>query len=294
MYKRLAYPAFEQMLFNAAANGAQLVDDSWRWVLSGDCTDPFTTVYATDSKTDWRESQSTLVRRFVLGDDRVIPVGDKIDRGSTFGLVHKGYRIKPERHHLEILTRCRDCENCRAQRRGLWFHRAKAEVSGNYRTWFGTLTYRPEEAMRRGFSRDLELSSFAKLDHLVGAPSGKVAKDLRDPQKAIVRHSGPDITKFLKRVRKNAGRKIRYLIVPELHKSGVPHFHFLLHESEPGQYLTYRVIQAAWSHGFSQAKLVDGSTHAASYVAKYLSKEMYGRVRASQRYGSFSKLHIQT
>lgn len=95
---------------------------------------------------------------------------------------------------------------------------------------------------------------------------------------------GPELTKSLKRMRKNTKSRFRYIAVFERHCDGYPHLHLLLHEQ--GQPLTKRDIQAEWRLGFSQCKLVDQGPKAAFYVAKYLSKEAAARVRASLRYGN--------
>ena len=90
-----------------------------------------------------------------------------------------------------------------------------------------------------------------------------------------------EIQRFLKRIRKNSGAKLRYICVQELHKSGAPHYHLLIHEVEGT--LTKAVLQAAWQWGFSNAKLSE--PHRAIYVCKYLTKAQGSRVRASLGYG---------
>lgn len=90
-----------------------------------------------------------------------------------------------------------------------------------------------------------------------------------------------ELQRFLKRIRKNSKAELRYICVQELHKSGNPHYHLLIHEVEGT--LTKAVLQAAWRYGFSQAKLADPRT--AIYVCKYLTKGEGARVRASLSYG---------
>lgn len=101
--------------------------------------------------------------------------------------------------------------------------------------------------------------------------------------KRIADQGGELLTLWLKRVRKNSGAKLRYMLVTESHKSGLPHWHCLLHEAEGGSPITNRVIVEAWNYGFSHAKLV--KSDAASYVTKYLAKQSLARVRASAWYG---------
>lgn len=95
---------------------------------------------------------------------------------------------------------------------------------------------------------------------------------------------GPEIGKFLKRVRKNTGAKLRYLLVAEPHKSGLPHFHMLIHQCDTHIPVRYDDLKSQWRLGFSAWKLTDYKS--ASYVCKYLSKSLRARVRASQAYGT--------
>lgn len=93
-----------------------------------------------------------------------------------------------------------------------------------------------------------------------------------------------EITKYLKRVRKKSGAPLRYILVAEAHKSGLPHYHMLIHECDPSRQVRHKDLTAAWSWGFTRFKLVETS-NTAWYVCKYLSKAQLARVRASVRYG---------
>ena len=46
---------------------------------------------------------------------------------------------------VEMAARCRKCAGCLEHRRRLWTARALQEVNAHARTWFGTLTIRPED-----------------------------------------------------------------------------------------------------------------------------------------------------
>ena len=100
-----------------------------------------------------------------------------------------------------------------------------------------------------------------------------------------------EITKWIKRLRKNTGSPLRYLIVVEKHKSGDPHFHLLIHEVDEDQPVLHRHLNQLWTYGFDHFKLVEGDK-AANYVCKYLSKSLLARVRASKRYGAYNDLII--
>lgn len=141
-----------------------------------------------------------------------------------------------------------------------------------------TLTLRPDEqyrlealamtrALKRGWNWN-ELSDERKFHHV--AVSG-----FREVQL------------MLKRIRKNTGAPIRHLTVAEQHKSGLPHWHMLIHEC--GMPVGKRDIQAQWHLGFSVCKLVSElDAKAAYYVAKYLAKAG-SRVRSSLHYGQLRK-----
>lgn len=149
------------------------------------------------------------------------------------------------------------------------------EVREARRTWFATFTLRPEahyimqaRAMLRAEQRAIvtkELSS----DDAIEMQANEVGKE---------------ITLFLKRVRKAAGvSSLRYLLVREKHKSGLPHYHALIHESGEVP-IRYKVLEDNWNWGFSKFKLLEDE-RAATYVTKYLGKSNDGRVRASIGYG---------
>lgn len=167
------------------------------------------------------------------------------------------------------LVRCRQCTNCLLHRQNLWTARAMDEVRAASRTWFGTLTVRPEERFKYSLVADLL------------GPTRQSCDKERFRQLATL--IGMDITKMFKRMRK-AGLSFRYLLVCEAHKDGFPHFHMLLHEvDEP---IRKASLDGVWTLGFSNWKLVNEATqNAAVYACKYLSKSALTRVRSSARYG---------
>lgn len=182
-------------------------------------------------------------------------------------------------------ARCRKCETCMAARSKKWAARALSEMAQAPRTWFGTLTIKPEEAMRvtalcrRNCSR--QGFDFDTLD--------------QDEQfSRRVRLHGKSVTDFIKRVRHHARAPIRYLVVWEPHKSGLPHAHILVHETQR-EAVTKRILQSNWRLGFSQFKEVHEADKApAWYVAKYLAKTAQARIRASAGYGRLRLLSLQS
>lgn len=171
---------------------------------------------------------------------------------------------------VEFSARCRKCPGCLRHRQRLWTARAIDETKASKRTWFCTLTVRPEDRFRM----DLIAERYAMIRRLADEPPEEV---FRLRAKIV----GQEVTRWLKRVRKNSGAKLRVLLVTESHKDGYPHFHALIHETSGT--VTKRVLEAGWRVGFSQFRLCDPG--ASGYVAKYLSKVALTRVRASRHYG---------
>jgi len=169
---------------------------------------------------------------------------------------------------LDMWVPCRHCAACLRRRRRLWTIRAAAEISQAARTWFVTLTLQPS---RRFLCELVAKTRDIKYDE----------RTQEEQDRARFAVIVEEIQRFLKRIRKNSKAKLRYICVQELHKSGEPHYHLLIHEVTGT--LTKSVLQAAWHWGFSQAKLADPRT--AIYVCKYLTKSEGARVRASLGYG---------
>jgi hypothetical protein len=146
------------------------------------------------------------------------------------------------------------------------------------RTWFVTLTLRPEEQFKAASRARLRLAKQG-TDFDLLSPARQFAERHREVNR--------EITLWLKRVRKISNAPLRYFLVAERHKSGLPHYHALLHEGDSGQPVRAAVIKSQWRLGFSQCKLVaaDDAKRGAVYVAKYLSKDALSRVRASKGYG---------
>ena len=95
---------------------------------------------------------------------------------------------------------------------------------------------------------------------------------------------GREVTRYLKRVRKESGARVRYLLVAERHKSGQPHLHIMVHEADQERPVRYATLANQWKLGFVHFKLAQ-DTKTAAYVCKYISKALLARVRASLRYG---------
>lgn len=183
--------------------------------------------------------------------------------------------VEPDRSVVQTVeVRCRKCETCLMHRRRHWTARAISETRSSLRTWFGTLTLRPDRATWAHMSA---LKRLADAEHR-DAPPQRVFEE-------TAKSVGPELQRFLKRCRKLSSAHLRYLLVCEAHQSGLPHWHMLLHEHQGS--ISKRSLEACWRFGFSQWRLVDvEDPRAAGYVCKYISKETTLAPRASIRYGS--------
>lgn len=183
-------------------------------------------------------------------------------------------RWRTWRGNVEYTVPCRICDNCRRRRRRHWTARIRAELDQATRSWFGTLTLSPENHFRQTALTQMRLKRQGVLwDHL----------DENDKFRETVATIGEEITLFFKRVRKNSGAIVRYCLVAERHKSGLPHFHVVVHHAAVP--VLHKHLARAWPLGFSDFRLVDDKGKAARYVAKYLTKALATRVRSSARYG---------
>lgn len=165
-----------------------------------------------------------------------------------------------------MTVRCRACEWCLRQRAARWAFRAVEEIDAAPRTWFATFTFTPYNhvVIRARTSRRLAAGAvdLALLPHA-------------EQQQELSREYGEEITKYFKRIRKNSGAPLRYILVQEPHKSGLPHFHALIHESDEARPIRHRTLATGWKLGFTKFKLCEGSK-TAWYVAKYLTKTRMG------------------
>lgn len=176
---------------------------------------------------------------------------------------------------VTLSVKCRKCASCLRERAVMWANKAKHEIAVAPRTWFCTFTFNPDEQFRI-------LNIARNRMHESGCSFERV--DVTEQFRLLCRAASPDITRFVKRVRKESKAPLRYLFVAEKHESGLPHWHALFHEVDRAQPLRKRVLRDQWVHGFSRFKLVE-SQGTAWYVCKYLSKDLATRVRGSQNYG---------
>lgn len=175
---------------------------------------------------------------------------------------------------------CRKCEPCLKRRAAHWRLRAMAETSQAARTWFCTFTFTPAQHAR-----------FTDLARRACAINGDDFDALPEAERFALRHgeASKELTLFLKRLRKNTGAPITYLLVCEAHKSGLPHYHALVHETSKDQPIRHSKLSDCWKGGHANFKLV-ADIRAAGYLTKYLSKSALARVRASGAYGEGNEM----
>lgn len=174
-----------------------------------------------------------------------------------------------------LSVRCRKCSACLKQRAKVWATRGQLELVAAKRSWFGTLTVRPEERFRARLRAD------AACDK-----RGVRWSDLSDSEQfaEIAKVLRGDFQRYLKRVRKASRARIRYCMTTEAHADGFPHLHLLLHEYQGAT--TKRLLEEQWPLGISHWRLVNGLDHKVPwYVAKYLTKSILAKPVASLRYG---------
>lgn len=203
------------------------------------------------------------------------PIAGSCDNPPTVTVEGRREAGKHGRNRTMISTdlevRCRKCGPCLRYRAAVWRYRAQAEYHEAARTWFATFTLKPEEHFKVLCQARVRWTGFDQAS---------------DQDQFRMRHCiiSSELTKYFKRLRKQTGSKLRYLIVAEKHKSGLPHYHALIHEVSVDSPVRHAQLSGQWRLGFTQFKLVD-DPKAAAYVCKYLAKDASARVRASLAYG---------
>lgn len=207
--------------------------------------------------------------------DKPVPV-TKHSRASGLAKSLRKGAVMPPGIELVLLTPCRQCASCLRYIGNFWRGRAQSEIEAARRTWMVTFTCRPD------FHVWMDHACATRERNFWGQPPDKIFA-------ARAKVFGQEVTKYLKRLRKESGAKIRYLLIAETHDGpdtsdflrGRPHYHMLLHEAETP--VSKRLIQGQWHHGNTGCKLADSG--ASWYVSKYITKAKQARVRASVRYG---------
>lgn len=105
------------------------------------------------------------------------------------------------------------------------------------------------------------------------------------------------LSQWLKNMKKRGNEELKYLIVPELHKSGRWHFHGLFagcdnmdltdsgYRDKKGR-IIYNV--GRYKLGYSTVTAVDDMHKACSYLAKYVTKDLCSGTKGKKRYWASS------
>lgn len=96
------------------------------------------------------------------------------------------------------------------------------------------------------------------------------------------------VHKFFNNLKSRKAPDLKYLAVPELHKSGRWHFHSLVANTGTLKY-TESPIKGiynikGWSYGFTTATMVKDTKRVASYITKYITKEVGAQTYGKHRY----------
>lgn len=144
-----------------------------------------------------------------------------------------------------MVFRCGRCIHCQKNRANLWLVRLYHEASYHEASSFVTLTY--------------------DNDHI--PPGGLLRKK--------------DAQDYIKRLRKNTGRKLKYYLVGEFgERTHRPHYHIILF----GISGTEAEIKLAWPHGLVHVGSVQPESM--KYVAKYCVKAGKESAPTASRFGA--------
>lgn len=205
--------AVKRLIAYAIPSGArQITPFEWEWDISGRCESPVRRDIAP------RPHRSERKRSYRSSDTVEGSFLSSTLEGPSVVTVTP---LDPGPYCIHLTVKCRKCNRCRKERATMWARKAITEITASNRTWFATFTLRPEEYYR-----------FLAAARSKAANRGRVDFDALayGEQFALVHEQiGVEITLMLKRMRK-AGHRFRYMFVAEAHKSGVPHYHLLLHE----------------------------------------------------------------
>lgn len=171
-------------------------------------------------------------------------------------------RTKMIRQGRRLMLPCRKCVGCRLDHSREWANRVVMEQCYHDESWFLTLTYDDE--------------------HLPPAyPVDSATGEILSVHATLVKE---DIQKFLKRLRKNSGQKIRYFLAGEYGSHTYrPHYHLLLfglhlddlqllRQNFAGQpYYISDFISKCWPYGIHILGRV--TWQSAAYVARYTMKK---------------------
>lgn len=149
------------------------------------------------------------------------------------------------------------------RRKATWSDRAYAEAMASERVWFVTLTFNPKR--------------LPATDELARKSGQLFYKRLRRRWPRLLNEKCDK--RGLPRVEDDALLFRHMTVLEHGDENGRVHLHALIFCREN---LHKSFIQACWSRGITEVKLVKNKRKASRYISKYLMKESCGRVMASQ------------
>lgn len=205
---------------------------------------------------------------------------------------HKCQRVLDRRYDrtIEMDCRCRSCGPCLLNRAREWAARSYVELSRASRAWFVTLTLNPGTRFRLTAQCALRASQQGPCFHGDKGDRGNDFDKFSPRKKSewLSEELKPEVTRYIKRIRKESSALLRYICVTETHKDGTPHVHLLVYETPGNGSVSYRTLSRQWRRwglGICEPELVACERDSAWYVCSYISKGINGRVRASFSYG---------
>lgn len=201
-----------------------------------------------------------------------------------------GGSVIPNNGEVQIAGRCRKCEVCKRKRKAEWVDRCMIEKAKARYVWFATLTFSDE------FHESVEDRYDQRLQVLRTNAKGKVTDwcwknpENADECAAFLGRYTAETQKYWKRIRK-AGGRFRYMGTMELHKSGRPHFHFLIfvrgedYRKRKGRFVTHRTLKEKWPWLVSDFKLANQKEEII-YTCGYISYSPLTRVPCSLHFGA--------
>ena len=190
---------------------------------------------------------------------------------------------KPYITPIGELCPCQQCPECLDNRKQIWTNRNILESYNHKKQCFLTLTYDDE---------NIPFERADKIEYIC-RETGKTKKKWVHTPTNFPTLNKYDAEKFIKRLRKNYGQKIRYYLVGEYGTAGErginPHYHALLYGIDEAD---TAIIENSWKKGFIHV----GNTNIMSiqYVVGYVekktkyNKDMYEEMEITPEYSTMS------
>ncbi len=109
------------------------------------------------------------------------------------------------------------------------------------------------------------------------------------------------LSQWLNNIKKRYAPNLRYLFVPELHKSGRYHFHGLIGDIgnielvssgkfSPNGDIIYNIEN--YKYGFTTATRIKDKRRTSTYIGKYITKELSGHIKGKKHYWVSRNLNL--